>query len=91
MSKIEPKEAVEPKIEIKPPVETKSPEPIKIMGDPKAPEPREEVVTLKSFTELKSAFEGLEKKINEFIPKPPDQSAPPAPKAYRLFDEFEVI
>ena len=83
--KAEPKEEIkaEPKIEVKG-------EPVKIMGEPKLFEPKEDTVTLKSFTELKSAFESLENKINEFIPKAVVPT-PPEPKQYRLFDEFEVL
>lgn len=83
--KTEPK--AEPKEEIK--VQPVG-EPLKIMGEPKLFEPKEDTVTLKSFTELKAAFESLENKINEFIPKQPI-STPPEPKQYRLFDEFEVL
>lgn len=65
--------------------------PISIMGEPKPV--KDESVTLKSFTELKAAFESLENKINQFIPKAPTETPappPPTPKTYRLFDEFEV-
>ncbi len=80
-----------------PPVEeTKAPitNPISIMGDPKPVEPKQEITT-KAFSDLQKAVEELGSKIDGFIPKNPVTTqvveTPPTPKAYKLFDEFEVI
>lgn len=88
-----PDETITPPIEpVTPPKPPADPEkPISIMGEPKPPVKSEETVTLKSFTELKDAFVSLEKKLDEYIPKPPVITPTPEPKKYRLFDEFEVI